>query len=404
MGLLSHIFGRSTATPHIASNLKDVENARNYVSSMSDVFRSSTDQQRLAIKKMAHLSKTISKMEVDLRQMERIETRARTLSQENTELERKLSQKSSWASEQETKLIALEGRHKHVQRELEVAKGDIAVLKDREVSEGEKSAALTSEIAEQKQLISTQNEAVETLETTLKGLQDDLASQMGELSDRDREISQLQKNCEDLSTRLSQKTRDGDNALIELKELRIDFTELNSKFIETNSALEKARYDMVSQKTVLEDTLKRREDENLTLKNRLDRFNTEVRIKQDGLSQADTEIAELRRRLTSATQRAEQAEGRLKENAADLKRYTQDLTTARSDFERLNVKFSVALEDIDALRKINQGQKAKLERYAAIGGVTSGQVYMNNGSHKSLSDERVLTGSTNVTRLQSIKK
>ena len=362
MGLLSHIFGRSTATPHIASNLKDVENARNYVSSMSDVFRSSTDQQRLAIKKMAHLSKTISKMEVDLRQMERIETRARTLSQENTELERKLSQKSSWASEQETKLIALEGRHKHVQRELEVAKGDIAVLKDREVSEGEKSAALTSEIAEQKQLISTQNEAVETLETTLKGLQDDLASQMGELSDRDREISQLQKNCEDLSTRLSQKTRDGDNALIELKELRIDFTELKSKFIETNSALEKARYDMVSQKTVLEDTLKRREDENLTLKNRLDRFNTEVRIKQDGLSQADTEIAELRRRLTSATQRAEQAEGRLKENAADLKRYTQDLTTARSDFERLNVKFSVALEDIDALRKINQGQKAKLER------------------------------------------
>jgi len=255
-----------------------------------------------------------------------------------------------------------------------------------------------------KEIWTTQKETVETLESALSGLQDDLSGQRGVLSDRDREISQLQKSCEDLAARLNQKTRDGDNALIELKELRIDFTELKSKYIEANSALEKSRYDMGSQKTVLEDTLKRREDENLTLKNRLDRYETEVSIKQDGLSQADTEIAELRRRLATASQRAEQAESRLKENASDIRRYTQDLTTARSDFERLNVKFTIALEDIEALRKINQGQKAKLERYAAIGGVTSGQVYMNSDSHTSLSDERALTGSTNVTRLQAIKK
>ncbi len=404
MGLFNNIFSRHSDTAQISSNIKDVENARNYVSSMSDVFRSSTDQQRQAMKKMAHLSKTISKMEVDLRHMERIEASARVLTKEKAELERKLSQKSSWASEQETKLIALEGRHKSVQRDLETAKGDIAVLKDREISEGEKTAILTTEIANQKHLISTQKETVETLESALSGLQDDLSGQRGVLSDRDREISQLQKSCEDLTARLNQKTRDGDNALIELKELRIDFTELKSKYIEANSALEKSRYDMGSQKTVLEDTLKRREDENLTLKNRLDRYETEVSIKQDGLSQADIEIAELRRRLATASQRAEQAESRLKENASDIRRYTQDLTTARSDFERLNVKFTIALEDIEALRKINQGQKAKLERYAAIGGVTSGQVYMNSDSHKSLSDERALTGSTNVTRLQAIKK
>jgi len=404
MGLFNNIFSRHSDTAQISSNIKDVENARNYVSSMSDVFRSSTDQQRQAMKKMAHLSKTISKMEVDLRHMERIEASARVLTKEKAELERKLSQKSSWASEQETKLIALEGRHKSVQRDLETAKGDIAVLKDREISEGEKTAILTTEIANQKHLISTQKETVETLESALSGLQDDLSGQRGVLSDRDREISQLQKSCEDLTARLNQKTRDGDNALIELKELRIDFTELKSKYIEANSALEKSRYDMGSQKTVLEDTLKRREDENLTLKNRLDRYETEVSIKQDGLSQADIEIAELRRRLATASQRAEQAESRLKENASDIRRYTQDLTTARSDFERLNVKFTIALEDIEALRKINQGQKAKLERYAAIGGVTSGQVYMNSDSHKSLSDERALTGSTNVTSLQAIKK
>jgi len=62
--------------------------------------------------------------------------------------------------------------------------------------------------------------------------------------------------------------------------------------------------------------------------------------------------------------------------------------TAKSDFERLNTKFSLALEDIDALRKINHAQQAKLERYAAIGGVSAGQVYINTDTLRTRTDER----------------
>ena len=36
------------------------------------------------------------------------------------------------------------------------------------------------------------------------------------------------------------------------------------------------------------------------------------------------------------------------------------------------------MEDIDTLRKINQVQKQKLERYAAIGGVSVGQSMINS--------------------------
>ena len=49
------------------------------------------------------------------------------------------------------------------------------------------------------------------------------------------------------------------------------------------------------------------------------------------------------------------------------------MARSKVEFETLNAKFTAAMEDIDTLRKINQVQKQKLERYAAIGGVAVGQ-------------------------------
>jgi len=120
-----------------------------------------------------------------------------------------------------------------------------------------------------------------------KSLQEEVSLRQGDLSDRNREISQLQKSLEDVSAKLAARVKQGDTTLIELKELRIDFTELKAKFIETSSVLETARYDLNSQKSIFDETLKRRDEENLALKSRIDQFGTEVRIKNGGVTQAD---------------------------------------------------------------------------------------------------------------------
>jgi len=406
LGPLRNMFKGTAPRTTFLSDAEDVQNAQHYVSSVADVFRSSADQQNLAIKRMASLSKTIAKMEADLRHLERLESQNKTLNATASDLEKKLSQKTSWASEQENKLIALERHYKQAQKDLETAKGEIATRKDRAADDNAKLSALQSEFAIVSGRLTSNKDLVSTLKMKNKSLQEEVSLRQGDLSDRNREISQLQKSLEDVSAKLAARVKQGDTTLIELKELRIDFTELKAKFIETSSVLETARYDLNSQKSIFDETLKRRDEENLALKSRIDQFGTEVRIKNGGVTQAENEIRDLRNRLAGANSRAEQAESRLRENALTLSRHTDDLMTAKSDFERLNTKFSLALEDIDALRKINHAQQAKLERYAAIGGVSAGQVYINTDTLRTRTDERrVVEGDkpSKVTRLKAVK-
>jgi len=184
---------------------------------------------------------------------------------------------------------------------------------------------------------------------------------------------ELQKSVEELSVRLERKTKENDTSTVELKNLRLDFNDIKAKFFEASGALENAKYDIKTQKNVFEDTLTRRDDETLALKSRIEQLNTQLRIKDNMSAHFDEEIITLRNQLENERERNDRNEQRFRGKADEVERNARSLARSKVEFENLNAKFSAAMEDIDTLRKINQVQKQKLERYAAIGGVSIGQ-------------------------------
>lgn len=352
---------------------EDIQSARESVEYLAGEFKSSADQQQLAARRMAALNKTISKMEIGLRHVSRLEGENSTLSTELDSLRKKLEQKTSWASEQENKLVSLERQHIEMRQQFETAKAEIAQRKDREVSEHEKLIRQGRDIEQLSSQLNQKDEALSALQMANQNFQDELAEQTADLSSQNHRVLELQKSVEELTSRVERKTKDNDTSTVELKNLRLDFNDMKAKFFESSAALENAKYDVKTQKNVYEDTLKRRDDETLALKSRIEQLNTQVRIKDNMSSHFDEEIITLRNQLENERERNDRNEQRFRGKADEVERNARALARSKVEFENLNAKFSAAMEDIDTLRKINQVQKQKLERYAAIGGVSIGQ-------------------------------
>ena len=111
---------------------EDILSARESVDYLTNEFKASADQQQLAAKRMTALNKTIAKMEVGLRHVSRLECENSTLTNDLESVRKKLEQKTSWASEQESKLVSLERQHNEMKQQFENAKAEIAQRKDRE--------------------------------------------------------------------------------------------------------------------------------------------------------------------------------------------------------------------------------------------------------------------------------
>jgi len=373
----------------------DIQQARDSVDFIANELKSSAEQQQIAARKMASLNKTISKMESGLRHLQRVETDNVKFSNELSGLRKKLEQKTSWASEMENKFVNLERQHNELRQQYEVAKADIAQRKDREVNEHEKLTKHVREIESLTGQVNQKEERLATLALTHQNLQDEVAEQAGRLSAQSHNIMELQKSLEEMASKLDSKTKDGDSAAIELKNLRLDFNEMKAKYFEASGALENAKYDLKTQKNVYEDTLKRRDDETLALKSRIDQLNTQVRIKDNMSTHFDEEITVLRNTLESERERNDRNESRLRDKSEEVERNARALARAKLEYENLNAKFETALEDVETLRKINMVQKQKLERYAAIGGVTVGQSLINTDAQHPEMEEKKASRAAN---------
>ena len=74
----------------------EVQLAREAVSSLTGDFKDGAQQQKLAVKRMAALDKTISKMESALVHTTRLETENAALSSQVRDAEQKIRQKTAW--------------------------------------------------------------------------------------------------------------------------------------------------------------------------------------------------------------------------------------------------------------------------------------------------------------------
>lgn len=369
---LSPVYTPSAALAGKTASTDDIQQARESVEIMVGELKANADQQQLAAKRMSGLNKTISKMETGLRHVARLEDETAQLKTDLQSTAKKLEQKTSWASEQENKLINLERQHNEVRQELENAKADIAQRKDREVGDREKLVKQGRNIEALSSQMTQKDERLAALQMNNQNLQDEVAEQGGSLSSQKHRVMELSKSVEELSNRLDTKSKASDTAEVELKNMRLDFNEMKTKYFEATSALENAKYDLKTQKSVNDETLKRRDDESLALKSRIDQLNTQVRIKDNMSSHFDEEIITLRNQLEAERDRNDRNETRFRGKTDEVERNSRSLARSKIEFENLNAKFTAAMEDIDTLRKINLVQKQKLERYAAIGGVSVG--------------------------------
>ena len=377
------VYQPSAAMSGKIASSEDIVSARATLDSLTGDFKAAADQQQLAAKRMASLNKTIVKMEAGLRHVSRLETENSSLSSELGDFKNKLEQKTSWASEQESKLVSLERLHNEMKLKYEAAKTEIAQRKDREASDHEKLILQGRDIESLSSQLNQKDEILSTSQLECQNYKDELAQQASDLASQSHRAMELQKSVEELGARLERKNKERDASTVELKSLRLDFNDIKAKFFEASGALENAKYDIRTQKNVYEDTLKRRDDETLALKSRIEQLNTQLRIKDNMSSHFDEEVVGLRKQLENERERNDRNELRFQAKVGEVEKNARSLARSKVEFEGLNAKFIAAMEDIDTLRKINQVQKQKLERYAAIGGVSIGQSVMGAESARS---------------------
>lgn len=355
------------------------EAAKVEISRVAAVLKQSSEQQAQASRNIAGLTKTLEKMESGLRQAVRLEHEVSTLSAELKDTKTKLDQKTSWSAELENKLANIERSHSDLRHQVETAKTEIAQRKDQETDMREKLVKQSHAVESLSTQLAQKNDRVNALTTTNQVLQDDLAQHGADLSGQAHSIISLQKSVEELSARLEAKTKDADGTLVALKNLRMEQSAMKARYFEANSALDNAKYNLESQKKVFEETLKRRDNENLALERRIEQMNTQVRIKDNMSSHFDEEIVSLRNTLKIERERNDRNEERLRSKTQEVERNARSLAKSKAEYEELSSKYTAAAEDLENLRKVNVMQKQKLERYAAVGGVSIGQAMQSAG-------------------------
>lgn len=348
------------------ANPNEVDTAKGTVEQIISELKINADQQNIAAKRIAGLGMTISKMEAGLRHMGRLEVHSVKLEDELSGLQKRYAQKENWAAEQERKLLNLEKQHKELRQELELAQSELLVRGDRETRHLETMGAQAAKIEGLDALVAERDDRVNTLSMVNTNLQDDVSAQSVTISQQGTRIVELTKSLEEISARLDSKTKHNDQLMSELSNIRLDHNELKSQYFEKVAALEHAQYDIKTQRTVLDEGLKRRDEEAYALKTRIEQLNAQVRIKDNMSGHLDEEIVSLRAAIDGERERNERAQARLRDKTEEANKASAALMSTKADYDALSAKFEKLMTDLDSVRRINHIQKQKLERYASI--------------------------------------
>ncbi len=388
-------FNKSQTETSVATS-EDIRAARDYVDAIHMELRQSTEQQELAKKQLSSLTKSIEKMELGLSATARLQSETKRLTQENAKLQQDAEKKSVWASELESKLNHLERQHSEARAKLETARKDVAVQQDLDAAQKNELQDLKRDAVTLAARLEERDAKILSLKNANERLQEDLHSYSIDVSKSKRDVLELQKSNEILVSKLETHAKNSDLNQVELKTQRVEHDDLKSRYFEAMTTLENMRYNAKAQKTIFEETLKRRDDENLALKTQIDQANTQVRIKDNMSTHLDQEISGLRNNLEIDRERLAVTEQRYREKANEADINAQALERARREYETLNEKFSTALEDIETLRRTTLAQQEKLDRYAAVNGAYEGldasdaEHFTNTGSNPGVKTYRAL--------------
>ena len=353
--------------PPVMPEVNELSQARRALDDFSADLQESAARQQNAIQRISILNDTVARLELELKAFRRLQSENKQLTRNFIDLENKLNQKSSWASELDSKLAELDRRYSETREQLEAAQADLAVSRDHEVTLENRRSELEREVKDLSAKMQSSDGKISQTEQMMERLQERLDAKGAELSGRERQLIELQNSLEEVKERFDVKARHSDAATVELKNLRTEHNELKSRHVEMSGQFDTLKFDHQSQKNVYDDTLKRRDQEAMALKTRIDQLETQIRIKENMATHLDQEFISLRNALVNERDRADVLEQRLRNKTEEMDRTATALSKSKIEFEDLNGKFTATLDDYETLRKMNQLQREKLERYASIG-------------------------------------
>ncbi len=351
-------------TPQFGAD--DVKATQDVVQSITEALKSGAEQQDLAAKRLNALTKSMTKMDANVRHTARLQAETQRLEAEVSTIRAGLDKKRAWAQEQTAKLATVQKERDKLRGELDNAKAEISARAEREAGLRESEIKLTREGESLKKELNQRTDRLEELAAKQQRVQDQLAEATTLLSSQTHKTRELNNAVEELTLRLNEKTKASDASLSALRDLRLDHHAAKEELVAATSRLQSAEYEQTSQKNLYDDSLKRRADEILALKTQIEQLTTQLRIKDTMGSHFDEETSGLRQALETERERNSVNEQRLRHQAETEARQSRALAQSKSEFDALNAKFVDAMKDLDAIRQINRVQAQKLENYAQL--------------------------------------
>lgn len=363
---------RRTSSPLVAKVTKgtagaeDIKAAQDTVQAIAAALKSGADAQDQAAKRLSGLTKAMTKMDASVRHATRLEAETERLNAELVKTRAELDKKRAWAQEQGAKLATVQKDRDALRREVETNKAEITQAKDRAAAARETEIGLRRETDSLTRELTQRTERLEDLALTQQRLQDELAQANTSVSAKTHKLREVENAVEELTVRLDEKTKSADAAIAALRDLRLDHHAAKEQLVAATSRLQSIEYEQTSQKSLHEDTLKRRADEILALKTQIEQLTTQLRIKDTMGAHFDEETSGLRQALETERERNAVNEQRIRNQAETENRQSRALSQSKAEFDALNAKFVDAMKDLDALRQVNRVQAQKLERYADL--------------------------------------
>lgn len=364
--LKNSIFDTFSGKPVADRARADVNHAKDYVSAMTEAIQSTSTQQQFALQKITHLSKSLSSMETKLARLEGVEAENKSLNTKTSEFKAALAEKIETVRELDHKLAA-------AQRQIKASQAELLSL--RAESSGAKHQAagtqgrLNSKLEEVDALIG-QNSKLERNLSDMKmhnqTLQEQLSKAQGDIALYRRSESELENKLQALERAESLARQSSDETQVQLSVMTANFEQANADYIETDARLQTEQFEARAAQTQFSDSLRRREEEILSQKNRIEHLESQLAIKESAHEHAQREITEAKHSLHLASLRAQELESRSHEASRQAEASASNVIRSQSEYDALNAKFIEALADIDTLKQLNQIQKSKLVQYAAV--------------------------------------
>ena len=345
---------------------EDVTATQDVVSAISKALKTGAEQQDLATRRLADLTKSMSKMDANVRQRVRLEGEVKRMNAELTSLREDLKKNRAWAQEQTAKLATIQKERDKLRGQLETSKSELSARVERETGLRESEFQLRKEGEVLNKELNQRTTRLEELVLVQQRVQDELAQTTNQVASQKHKIRELQNAVEEFTVRLDEKTKAADASLAALRDLRLEHHAAKEQLVTANSKLQSSEYEQESQRTLFDETLKRRADEILALKSQVEQLTTQLRIKDTMGNHFDEETSGLRRALETERERNSVNEQRLQNQAETEARQARALAKAKAEYDTLNAKFVDAMKDLDVFRQVNNVQSKKLENYAQL--------------------------------------